>query len=233
MSGIVLKRLGHNVHILNRDPSSSLQGQGAGISAMQNVQDFLSNYDLSKQPYSIPSPNIQFLNREGELIKTWKVSVTMTSWNVLYYRLRANFDGLLSEYCPEISKGSDIGEGKAVYDPGKNVTDVKYEDGFVTVYFDNSEGGSGSLHGDLVIAADGPGSKIRQILQPELQRKYAGYVAWRGTAYEGDVSAETRKAFGDKMSYYQMPRGHILMYVPPTPTHSIQTSLSISAANPH
>ncbi|SLM39675.1 Monooxygenase, FAD-binding [Lasallia pustulata] len=217
MSGVVLKRLGHNVRILNRDPSSSLQGQGAGISALQNVQEYLATYDVTKKPHSVLSKEVQFLNKEGEITKTTDWPMWMTSWNVLYYRLRANFDGLLSEYCPELPKEAGSGEGKAIYSPGKNVTDVKYADGMVTVYFDNHEGGSGSLHADLVLAADGPASKIRQILEPDLQRTYAGYVAWRGTAPESDMSEETRKAFGGKISYYQCtnPRGHILMYTIP------------------
>lgn len=218
MSGIVLKRRGHNVRILNRDPSSSLQGQGAGISALHTVQEYLSSYDITKKPYSVLSTKLQFLNKKGESTKTMDVSMSMTSWNVLYYRLRANFDGLLSEFCPELPKEARTGEGKAIYSPGKNVTDVKYADGIVTVYFDNFEGGSGSLHADLVLAADGPASKIRQTLQPDLQRTYVGYVAWRGTAHESEVSEETRKAFGDQISYYQStsPRGHMLMHVPQT-----------------
>ena len=234
MSGVVLKRHGHNVRILNRDPSSSLQGQGAGISALQNVQDYLSTYDVTKRPHSVYSSNIQFLDKEGKLTKTWNISMSMTSWNVLYYRLRANFDGLLSEYCPELPKEAGAGEGKAIYSPGKNVTDVKYADGQVTVYFDNFEGGSGSLHADLVLAADGPGSTIRQILQPQLQRTYVGYVAWRGTALESDVSEETRKAFGGKISYYQStnPRGHMLMYIPRAPPFHPLPSTALSHQPP-
>lgn len=225
MSGVVLKRLGHNVRILNRDPSSSLQGQGAGISALQNVQEFLKSYDITKKPHSVLSSQIQFLNKQGAVTKTAEVSMHMTSWNVLYYRLRANFDGLLSEYCPELPKEAPSGEGKAIYSPGRNVTDVKYADGIVTVYFDNSDGGSGSLHAELVLAADGAGSHIRRILKPDLKRTYAGYVGWRGTAHESAISEETRKAFGGKISYFQStaPRGHMLMHVP----HTLQSDASL------
>lgn len=53
MHGIVLKRLGHNVRILNRDPTSFLESQGAGITAFEKVQEFFSKHDLSKQLYSI------------------------------------------------------------------------------------------------------------------------------------------------------------------------------------
>ena len=211
MHGIVLKRLGHNVHILNRNPTSLLHDQGAGITALDNVQEFFHSHDSSKQPYSITSPNIQFLNRDAEVIKTWDIVLQTTSWNVLYYRLRANFDGLQSEYCPESLKGAAQGEGKAVYDPGKTVTDVKNIDELLTVEFDDVNGGGGRLHTDLVIAADGPGSKIRQMLQPDLRRNYAGYVAWRGTVLEQEISEESRKVFGDKITYFQMNPGHILL----------------------
>ena len=46
MHGIVLKRLGHSVHILNREQSGQLQTQGAGIGTTDSVKDFCDAYDL-------------------------------------------------------------------------------------------------------------------------------------------------------------------------------------------
>lgn len=212
MHGIVLKRLGHNVRILNRDPTSFLESQGAGITAFEKVQDFFSKHDFSKQPYSIHSPHVQFLNREAKVIKIWKIPMQMTSWSFLYHRLRANFDGLTSAFCPDPPKEA-VEEGKALYDYGKKVTAVSNdEDGPVSVDFDDVTSGERStLHVDLVIAADGSGSTIRQILQPGLRREYVGYIAWRGCVQEQDVSMETRKVFGEKFTVFHMNQSYIIV----------------------
>ena len=212
MHGIVLKRLGHDVRILNRDDASSMHGQGAGIGARENVTEFLARHDLTKQPYSILSPEMRFLNREADVIKTWNMQLQATSWNVLYYRLRANFDGLRSEHCPEVPKGEFEGDGKAIYEHAKTVTSIKYTDGLVVVeYEDLANRGSGTLHADLVIAADGSSSKTRQMLQPNVKRRYAGYVAWRGTVPEQEVSEETKTKFDQKVTYFVRNPGHILL----------------------
>ena len=172
----------------------------------------MSKHDLCKQPYSmVADPKIQFLNRNAEVIKIWKAPLHMTSWDTLYYRLRANFDGLKSEYVPEPPKLDITRDGRASYESGCNVMDVKHSDGLVTLNFE-STGGSGTLHADLVVAADGPASTLRRILYPELKRKYVGYAAWRGTAVESEVSDQTKAHFGTCCNFFTHKSGHMLMY---------------------
>jgi hypothetical protein len=116
----------------------------------------------------------------------------VTSWNCIYYLMRVNFYGLRSEICPDPLESSAL-TGTAIYEHGKNIVGVEYADGLVTVTFEDLQtGGSGTVHADLVIAADGTSSKVRQLLQPNLRQKYVGYVAWRGTAPESETSAATR-----------------------------------------
>ena len=221
MHGIVLKRIGHNVRILERSPSSNLEGQGAGIAARDNVQEFLRKHDLSQEPYAVSSPLIQYLKNDASLQKVWKIALPVTSWNVLYYRLRANFDSLQSEYCPRRLEKEGHDNGEATYSHGCTVTDVKYVDKLVTVEYDNVDGGGGSLHADLVIAADGPRSQIREMLEPVLQRSYAGYVAWRGTVLESEMSEKARAILGENITFFQGKDTHILLCVAPLPLSSI------------
>lgn len=207
MHGIILKRLGHNVHILERN--LSLDGQAAGIVAMENVQELLKHHDTSGRPWSIVAPGLQFLDVKQNVKTFWKMVLPMTSWNVLYYRLRANFNGFQGIDCPGLSESV----GNVVYDQGKTVTDVIYTDGHLRVDFDNTvNGGGGSLHADLVLAADGSTSRIRQqMLQTGLQRQYAGYIAWRGIVPEREISEETRKVFSNRASLHIMKRSYIAM----------------------
>ena len=217
MHGVVLKRLGYHVRILERQPSSTMDDQGAGITAQQEIQEFMRSRKLEALPYSVSSPILQILNPKGSVKRTFNTTFQMTSWNVLYYRLRAAFDGLPSSYLPKehLFEGptkQENGEPKCKYEHGKTVTDVKATAQKVTIYFDSQDGTPGSVEADLVIAADGPRSMIRQLLEPRSKPSYAGYVAWRGTVAEKDVSEETMRVFDQKTTSFSSKGSYILMY---------------------
>lgn len=128
----------------------------------------------------------------------------------MYYRLRANFDGLKNDYCPEPPTVADA-EGDGIYDLGKKATNVSYVDNRVTAEFDdllNDE--SGSTHADVVIVADGANSTIRQTLLPRLNHTYSGYIAWRETVPEKDVSENTVKIVEKRFTGYVMKRRYII-----------------------
>ncbi|MCJ1352162.1 MAG: hypothetical protein MMC33_002146 [Icmadophila ericetorum] len=161
------------------------------------------------------------MDKAARVVRTKDVVMQMTSWSVLYYRLRANFDGLRSDMC--MVPTHETGVGNAIYDYGKTVTDISYDDGLVTVQYGSVDGTSSSLQADLVIAADGPGSFIRQKLLPKVKRQYAGYIAWRGFANENDISEETKQALGESLTYHLTGKGHILVYwIPSDKTGSVK-----------
>ena len=99
MQGIMLKRLGHNVHILDQSLSSNREDNGAGITVGPEAQEFYKRYDLVQKPYSIPDPGVRFLNTRSEVRYFMKRPMEMSSWSLLYYRLRANFDEYISDLC--------------------------------------------------------------------------------------------------------------------------------------
>ena len=215
MHAIVLTRLGHHVCILEANPSSTREGQGAGIMARERMHEFMTTYELSKRPYSVKSPHIQLISLQGGVKRILGGEQQMTSWNVLYYRLRANFDGLPSQYCAELPERVGSRDGKAVFAIGKIVSDITYVDGLVTVHFNNAKGDSGKMYADLVIGADGARSIVRQIVEPNTQLKYAGYVVWRGLVAEEDVSPETKKIFGENITVLQMDHNYMLLWADP------------------
>ncbi|KAI4094460.1 MAG: hypothetical protein LQ344_002209 [Seirophora lacunosa] len=223
--GVVLKNLGYNVRILERAGPDDLREQGAGITAREEVQDFFNKYDrFSAQPYSVQGDGkIQFIDQNGKVTETWKQQLRMTSWDTLYHRLRANFDGLKSDYVATEHHTADTGAGAASYEFGCNVTDVKYDMGTVEVKFERSTGGGETLHADLVIAADGPTSGIRRMLCPGTERKYVGYVAWRGTVVEKQISDETKALFRSYVNFFIYPGGHILIYLIPGKNGSLKS----------
>lgn len=75
--------------------------------------------------------------------------------------------------------------------------------------------GEQSATADMVIAADGGSSTIRKLLQPDVQRTYAGYVAWRGTVPELELSPAARDAFIEKFTFFHSKGHQLLGYLIP------------------
>ena len=63
----------------------------------------------------------------------------------------------------------------------------------------------------LTASMAGANSRIREILEPEAKRQYSGYVAWRGTVVESEISEESRKTFGQMTSSFAAKKSYILM----------------------
>lgn len=210
MHGIMIKRLGHNVRILDQSLATMCTDHAAGMTTGPQGHELLRKHDCYQQPYSFPCPGLQFIDKKSNIKRLIDVPLNLTSWNVLYYRLRANFDGLKSEFCPEPPEATDV-EGDAIYDLGKKATNVSYADNRITVEFDDLvDGGGGFAHADVVVVADGANSAIRQRLLPGLKHEYSGYIAWRGTALEKDVSEATVKLIEKRFTVYPMKRGYII-----------------------
>ena len=213
MHSIMIKRLGHNVHIFEQYPSSSRDGQAAGVSTGAQTQQFLQKYDLVTEPCVVSASALQIVDSDFKLLELRQIPFNMTTWKLLYYRLRANFDGFSSEYVPNPPAKLD-GDGKAVFDIGKRVTDVAFTDGAVKLKFEDLiNGGGGDVQADLVIAADGFRSTIRQLLVPSMSSTYSGYLTWRATILESRISEETLQAFRDRSTSYKMYKSYVIVYV--------------------
>jgi 2-polyprenyl-6-methoxyphenol hydroxylase-like FAD-dependent oxidoreductase len=216
MSGIPLMRLGHKVTILERSPTPLLHNQGAGVVAGGETQAFYNKHDLSKTPIAVRSKQRLYLDKKGEIMDEEDSSQRMTSWDLLYYLGRANFDQVDSEYL-EGGKApprcSDQGEAK--YEFGRVVTAVHDAGEKVKIeYEDTREDGKhqpGGIEADFLIAADGPSSRLRRMLVPgAAERKYAGYVAFRGTVREDQISRDAEDVFVEKFTFFHGPGTQIL-----------------------
>lgn len=127
----------------------------------------------------------------------------MSNWGCLYLILRANFDGMESEAVPNPPPAKK-GDGAVEYRPGKRAIGLSYDrdKGRVTVqYIDVTTGEKASVGADMVIAADGVHSSIRDILQVPTRKDYAGYIGWRGTVPERLLSRETIEYFSNRLNF--------------------------------
>ncbi|KAF2228372.1 FAD/NAD(P)-binding domain-containing protein, partial [Viridothelium virens] len=224
-AGTALTRLGHHVRILERNPTPLLHDQGAGIVAGGDTQAFFAKYDRSSRTTAkgkvdglvVTSRARQYLDRRGEVIHFEERAQRMTSWDLLYHVLRAGFDGVESGYVEVPRRGE--GEGNGVYEYGCMVTGWREVEGGVEVEYEKRvDEGKSELQketADMLIACDGGSSTVRQILLPDVQRAYAGYVAWRGTVLESELSEEAAKTLAEKFTFYHAPALQILAYLIP------------------
>jgi 2-polyprenyl-6-methoxyphenol hydroxylase-like FAD-dependent oxidoreductase len=217
MHGIVLKRLGHDVRLLEQNTQSGRCDLAAGITAHPQVEEFFRLHDHTQEPWSVYSPGIQFLAKSCAVKRHLNRPLQMTSWTVLYNRLRANFDGFASDFCPKTPKSNDR-DGLASYLVGKRATGLSRAGSTITVSFDDLlTDEQDSLQADLVILADGAKSALRWTLFPSVRLIYAGYVAFRGTVSEADVSDGAKKVFNTRLTYFTFKNGYILLYALPLP----------------
>ena len=213
-AGLALKELGHDTTILERNPTPLLHDQGAGIVAGGDTLEFFKRYNRCDRPIGVTSKRRQYLDKNGEVVHQKDVTQSMTSWDLAYHLMRANYDGIESPYCAV--PDSVPGHGKAKHLHGHSVT--AFEDAGadgVRVYWKTSGGEDGSALADVLIGADGPSSTVRQTMCPEVRRSYAGYCALRGTVPEHEASASAREAFCERFTFYHGPGVQTLTYLIP------------------
>ncbi|OTA99477.1 hypothetical protein M426DRAFT_269178 [Hypoxylon sp. CI-4A] len=219
-TGLALKALGHDTTILERNPAPLLQDQGAGIVAGGDTLELFKRYNRCDRAISVSSSRRQYLDKDGNIVHTEEMEQNMTSWDLTYYLMRANYDGIESPYCKPPGPLSEYGKATHLHD--RQVTRFEEEGDGVRVYWKTSKGEEGSTFGDILIGADGPSSTIRKILEPGTERKYAGYCALRGTLIESEASESAKKAFTNRFTFFHCPGIQILAYLIPGKDGSVE-----------
>ncbi|KAK0708927.1 hypothetical protein B0T21DRAFT_387625 [Apiosordaria backusii] len=214
LHGVYLKRNGTNVTILEQDANAIRSSHNAGICFGPSVQEFLRLYDDTGIQSCQPGVITRLAYRQNLYWKDANIVRHLTSWGLLYRILRANFDGFPSEAVtpPPVPR---TGDGKGRYLSGKKVTSLqKTEDG-VVVSFVGEDGMEESFMADLVIGADGLHSTVRSLVQAPMVKEYSGYISWRGTVCEADVSPGTAGYFQDRTVLGLLKGTYIVCYIIP------------------
>jgi 2-polyprenyl-6-methoxyphenol hydroxylase-like FAD-dependent oxidoreductase len=130
----------------------------------------------------------------------------MSNWGILYLILRANFDGNTSDTMLKSPPSSEE-DGKVAYRAGKRAVGLAYskQDGIVHVEFEDVKSGeTDTISAEMVIAADGVHSTVRKILHVPSEKRYSGYIGWRGTVPERLLSPEMAEYFSDRLNFSLM-----------------------------
>jgi 2-polyprenyl-6-methoxyphenol hydroxylase-like FAD-dependent oxidoreductase len=216
-TALALKRLppphAHTITLLERNPTPLLHNQGAGIVAGGDTLKFFDRYNRCDRDLAVSSIRRQYLDKDGEIIHKEDMKQNMTSWDLAYYMLRANVDGVKSDYC-EVPSDTES-KSSVAHLHGHKVIGLEDKGSKVVVRYETDEDKNGEMEADLVIGADGPSSTIRSILTSGVERTYAGYVALRGTVREDEVSQKTLEAFSERFTFFHAKGIQILAYLIP------------------
>jgi 2-polyprenyl-6-methoxyphenol hydroxylase-like FAD-dependent oxidoreductase len=189
-NAIALRDLGYDVTVFEKS-SGLMRDRGAGIVLQSEVTELFRRYSVgSLDEISIPVRDRRYLNHDGSVAHEGRMAQAMTSWDMLYRKLRASFS----------DDAYHVGAHFQRFEEGERVV----------AHFD----GGRTEPCDLLIGADGPGSLVRQQLLPEIVAEYAGYVAWRGVVPEAE-QPELSREFGGRFTFFQAPYMHILCYLIP------------------
>jgi 2-polyprenyl-6-methoxyphenol hydroxylase-like FAD-dependent oxidoreductase len=213
MNGIMLRHQGYMVTILEQDPATSQRrSQAAGITPGPDFLKFMEKYDRTNRVFSEDKGSAYVCAKDGSTAQKLSMTFNFSSWGLLNSILRANFDCHVSKACP-IPPEPIASPGESIYLSGKRVTGIQFTGEKVLVQFtDVSSQSHDEIMSDLVIAADGSSSTIRRIIYPKVRHYYSGYVTWRGTVPESQVSTATSDYFDGCAKFFKhLPKGYMIV----------------------
>ena len=190
-AGLALDRVGLEVEIYETS-SAAMQERGAGLVLQPELAELMERYGVAHADQLVViSRSRQSLSRDGQIVSQQPLVQRMTSWDTIYTDLRRAF--------PEQRYHHDHRLTGLIQTPQQAIAifaeDLKVE-------------------ADLIIAADGANSTVRQLLNP-IQPQYAGYVAWRGVISEADLDAASAELLRDRFTFFTDAHTQMLCYLIP------------------
>jgi 2-polyprenyl-6-methoxyphenol hydroxylase-like FAD-dependent oxidoreductase len=191
MCANLLARAGHEVTVLEK-AVGSMDGRGAGIITHGALIAGLRQCGMPPDAaLGIAVDERVTLDSQGAVLGRLRMPQLLTSWSRLYHLLRE-----LLPTSPRVR-----------YRQGITVTGVEQSQSHVRVATNRGE-----FEADLLVAADGIRSAVRQQLWPAIQPEYAGYVAWRGLCREASLSRECLDSVFERFAFCLPPGEQLLGY---------------------
>ncbi|MGH8915210.1 MAG: monooxygenase [Acidimicrobiia bacterium] len=197
-AAVLLRDLGCEVDVFERS-TAALEDRGAGIVVLPITERYFTEQAGDQGRVSLKLSNWTYVDEEGRVISADADHYRFSGWSTIYRALLEAF-------------GTDR------YHFAHEMVGFHNRENGVTAQFANGA----SAEGELLVCADGLHSTARSILLPEVEPEYAGYVAWRGTTPERELSDRAQADLADSMIYQVLDPGHILVYA--IPDHEGRTS---------
>jgi 2,6-dihydroxypyridine 3-monooxygenase len=198
-AALTLRDAGCDVDVLERS-AEPLEGRGAGIVLNPTTVRYLVEHDVADvAALSASARWFRYLAPDGGVARQTPCRYRFTSYNTIYRGLLGCLDPgryHLGEECVQVEAETDA--------PSVRTASGRVE------------------RCDLLVLADGVNSTGRRQLLPDAAPLYSGYVAWRGTVGEAQVSAATTAAVDEAITYFLLPDGHVLVYPIPAADGSLE-----------
>lgn len=188
-----LRTTGWDVSVFERS-NSELSGRGAGIVTHPELFETMARVGLDPDAkVGVPVSRRVCFNTDGTVAHKLHYPQIVASWDQLYRLLRGS---LPDEY----------------YHLGAGLSDLRRSNDQITARISDRD-----VLADLVVGADGIRSTVRNLLAPDINPIYAGYIAWRGLVDEADLSPETCSDLMDSFAFSLPPGEQMLGYPVPGP----------------
>ncbi|NND99495.1 MAG: NAD(P)-binding protein [Pirellulaceae bacterium] len=174
-----LHRIGCDVQVLEKAPSFT--DMGAALSLWSNGIYALNQLAVADRVLQHGSDALRFCdvrNRDGRLIRQvdWDRPRRLTGFPTVAVHRARLIDALADPIRDRIHHASEC----CRIDLARDHVDVECQDGR-------------AFNGDLLIAADGIHSAIRQLMFPDVHPSYQGYVAFRALVDRSQIAETTNK----------------------------------------
>lgn len=198
-AAITLTNAGHHVTVFERS-TEELKGRGAGIGTTAGmIQSLIENEMIAADFPYFQLNQMPFIGRQdaddrlGHTAWEMPVNLVLLNWGDLYKNLRRRVPN-------------------EIYHTGKTAVSADMTaDNKVLLTVDDGQ----QYTFDLLIFADGYRSMGRQLLFPDVNVDYRGYVLWRGVLEEKELADSTPLDVNiPRLSYKGMP-GHLVLYFVP------------------
>lgn len=185
-----LRAIGWDVRVFER-VADDLASRGAGIGTHTDLFSAMQRMGLPVDDSIGVTLNTRIcLDRTGRVTHEMELAQFMSAWARIYRPLK---DAL-----PD-----------ACYRFGMALERVEQDANDVTAIFTDGSRETG----ELLIAADGIRSTVREQLMPEAEPRYAGYIAWRGVSDESEMPRAIHTELFEKYTFC-LPEGEMMLSYP-------------------
>lgn len=182
-----LLKIGWDVEVYERS-AHALDSRGGGVVLQPDVLAAFRFGEVRRESaLGVLSRDRIYLDRDDRVIQRSHMPQTQTSWNMLYGAMKRHL-------LPDVVR------------TGHKFVRFEENGKAVRAFFENGH----EAEGDLLIAADGARSSVREQVMPGVRPTYAGYVAWRGLVAERHLPEAAASTLIDTFAFQQGP-GHLML----------------------
>jgi 2-polyprenyl-6-methoxyphenol hydroxylase-like FAD-dependent oxidoreductase len=184
-----LRAIGWDATVFER-VGDDLASRGAGIGTHDELRAVIARLGLTvDDTIGVWVRRRLCLERDGRVSRELATSQLQSSWARVYRLLKDGYPA-------------------ADYRFGMTLERIEQDaQGVTAVFADGTR-----ERGDLLVGADGVRSTVRELLLPQVQPRYAGYVAWRGVVDEAAFPEKHRHLFEDYSMCF--PEGEMMLAYP-------------------